>query len=227
MENGVIDQSYKIINPAIEVLNLPPDDEVEICSEISDSNDFDSELSQFNSSNRTPIENVATTPILNTAASPKHHSDDIETHIKLVEDKLLSKIAALKWHLFSDIFDWRNDIMLLKENNGKEKPADSNNKKDEVLLLKEKTKLLESENSFLKSDINIEQKVIDSILEHNSKLLNHQCCQVSENTNNEIYQTSSEDKDKKLEKSPDKNKNKDNNRNNTSVTARKQNDKRS
>ena len=187
MENGVIDQSYKIINPATEVLNLPPDAEVEICSEISDSNDFDSQLSQFNSSNRTPIENIATTPILNTAANPKDHSDDIETHVRLVEDKLLSKIAALKSHLLNDIFDLRNDIMLLKENNEKRKPADSNNKKDEVKI-KEKIKFLESENSFLKSDINIKQKVIDSILEHNSNLLNHQCCRVSENANNEIYQ---------------------------------------
>ena len=187
MENGVTDQSYKIINPATEVLNLPPDDEVEIYSEISDSNNFDSQLSQFNSSNRTQIENIATTPIFNTAANPKHHSDDTETHIKLVEDKLLSKIAALKLHLLNDIFDLRNDIILLKEKNEKEKPADSNNKKDEVLLLKEKIKFRESENSFLKSDIDIKLKVIDSIPEHNSNLLNHQCCRVSENANNEIY----------------------------------------
>ena len=55
----------------------------------------------------------------------------------------------------------------------KGKRADLNNKKDEVVSLKEKIKFLESENSFLKSDINIKQKVIDSILEHNSKLLNH------------------------------------------------------
>ena len=145
----------------------------------------------------------------------------------MVEDKLLSKIAAFKSHLLNDIFDLRNNIMLLKENNEKEKPANSNNKKDEVLLLKEKLKFLESENSFLKSDINIKQKVIDSILEHNSNLLNHQCCRVLENANNEIYQKSSENNEKKFNKSPDKNKNRDSNRNNTSVTARKQNDKRS
>ena len=72
----------------------------------------------------------------------------------------------------------------MKENYKKEKPANSNHKKDEVLLLKEKIKFLESENSFLKSDINIKQKVTDSIFEHNSNLLNHQCCQVSENANN-------------------------------------------
>ena len=91
---------------------------------------------------------------------------------------------------------------------------------------KEKTNFLESENSFLKSDINIKQKVIDSILEHNSNSLNHQCCCVSENAKNEIYQKSSENKEKKLKKSPDKNRNRDSNRNNIIVTARKQNDKR-
>ena len=106
------------------------------------------------------------------------------------------------------------------------KQADSNNRKEEVLLLKEKIKFLESENSILKSDINIEQKVIDSILEHNPNLLNYQCCRVSENASNEIYQKSSDNKEKKLKKSPDKNKNSDSNRNNTNVTAGKQNDKR-
>ena len=39
--------------------------------------------------------NVATTAILNTAATPRHNSDDVETHIKSLEDMLLSKIAAL------------------------------------------------------------------------------------------------------------------------------------
>ena len=66
--------------------------------------------------------------------------------------------------------------------------------------------------------------MIDLILEHNSNLLNHQCCRVSENANNEIYQKSSENKEKKLK---NKNKNRDSNSNNTSISARKQNDKRS
>ena len=43
------------------------------------------------------------------------------------------------------------------------------------MLPKEKIKFLESENSFLKSDINIKQKMVDSILGLNSYLLNHQC----------------------------------------------------
>ena len=53
-----------------------------------------------------------------------------------------------------------------------------------------------------------------------------ECCRVSENANNEIYQKSIENKEKKLKKS-DRNKNRDSNRNNTNVTARKQNHKRS
>ena len=117
MENRVIDQSYKIINPVTEVLNLPPDDEVEICSEISDSNDLDSQRSQRSSSNITPIVNVATTPILNTATTLKQHSDEIETHIKSLEDKLLSKIAAVQSHFLNDIFDLRKDITLMKKKN--------------------------------------------------------------------------------------------------------------
>ena len=141
-ENVVIDQSYTLANPATEVLNLPFDGEVEICSDISYSNDFDSETSQFNSSNVTPIVNVATTPTLNTAATPKHHSDDIETHIKSLEDKLRSKTAALKSHFFINIFDLRKNITLLKENNEKEKPADLNNKKDEVMLPPKKSSFL-------------------------------------------------------------------------------------
>ena len=87
-----------------------------ICSEISVSNNFDNQPSQFNSSNITSIVNVATSLILNTASTPKHHSNDIENHIKSLNDKILSKIAALKSHFFNNIFDLRNDITLLKEN---------------------------------------------------------------------------------------------------------------
>ena len=177
MENGIINQSYKIIDPVTELLNLPLDDEIEIFSEISGSNDLDSQPSQISSSNITPIVNVATTPALNRAKTRKHHSGDIETLIKSLEDKLLSIIEALQSHFFNDIFDLRKDITLLKENNEKGKPADLNNRKDEVMSLKEKIKFLESKNGYLKNGINIKQKVINSILEHNSNFLNYQCCE--------------------------------------------------
>ena len=51
------------------------------------------------------------------------------------------------------------------------------------------------------SDIIIKQKVIDSILENISSLqLNNQCCRVSQNTNNEIHQKSSENKENNVKK---------------------------
>ena len=108
--------------------------------------------------------------------SLRFQSDKIKTHIKLLEDKLLRKITALKLYLLNDILGLGNYITLLKENNEKGKPADSNNEREEVLLIKEKIKVLESENSFLKSDITIKQKATDSILGNKSDLLNHQCC---------------------------------------------------
>ena len=93
MENEVIDQSYKITDLVTEVLNLP-DDEVEICSEIS-------EVTILTVNHPNLVQhNSTTTPILNTATTPKHHSNDLETHIKSLEDKLLSKIAALHSHFF-------------------------------------------------------------------------------------------------------------------------------
>ena len=118
----------------------------------------------------------------------------------------------------------RNAITLLKVYDEKKEPVDSDNDKEEVLLLNEKIKFLKSVNSFLKSDTNIKQKMIDSILEHYSNLLNHKCCRVSENTKNEIHQKSSENKEIKIKKYPDINENRDSNRNSTNVTTRKQND---
>ena len=99
--NGVIDQSYKI-NTVTKVLNPPPilGDEFDSCSEISDSNNFDSQLSQFSSSNfTTPTGNATTNQILNTATIPKRDFDlyyNMETHIQSLVDKLICKIAALK-----------------------------------------------------------------------------------------------------------------------------------
>ena len=55
----------------------------------------------------------------------------------------------------------------------KKKPGGSNSEKEKVLLVKERIRFLESENNVLKSDIIIEQKKMDSILKHNSNLLNH------------------------------------------------------
>lgn len=91
MLNEDIDQFYKTINSVTEV-QISPEVEGDICSKISDSNNFDSQPSTFNSSNiPTPLLSASTTPILNTAAIPKHHSDlyyNMKTSIQSLEDKL-------------------------------------------------------------------------------------------------------------------------------------------
>ena len=81
--------------------------------------------------------NVATTPILSTTVTPKHHSDDTKT----LEDKLFSKIAALKSYFFYHIFDVRNYITLLKENHEKEKPADSKKKEIQSIVARRKNQV--------------------------------------------------------------------------------------
>ena len=52
------------------------------------------------------------------------------------------------------------------------------NEKEEIWALKQKVKSLEVGNKFLRNDIVCKQNLIDSLLEHKSNLLNHQCCRV-------------------------------------------------
>ena len=88
----------------------------------------------------------------------------MKTRIQSLEDKLLSKMKTVKSHLLNDIFDLRNDIMLLKKKKKKKKERKKKNIGRKALLLKEKIKF-ESKNNFLGNGITIKQKVIDSFLE--------------------------------------------------------------
>ena len=53
-------------------------------------------------------------------------------------------------------------------------------------MLKQKVKCLEVENKFLTNDVVSKQNLIDSLLEHNSNLLNHQCCRVIQDTQSNV-----------------------------------------
>ena len=50
----------------------------------------------------------------------------------------------------------------------------STEKSEDLILLRERVKYLESENKFLKDDIFNKQKLIDKLLENNNKLVDHQ-----------------------------------------------------
>ena len=52
--------------------------------------------------------------------------------------------------------------------------------------LKQKVKALEIENKFQKNDVVSNKKLIDFLLEHNSNLLNHQCCRVIQDTQSNV-----------------------------------------
>ena len=108
----------------------------------------------------------------------------------------------------------------MKENNEKEKQPGSNNEEEEVFILKEKIKFLESVNNFLKSDISIKQKVKDSILNTTTTYWIINVVEYRKTLT--IKSIKREEKTKNV-----KNKNRDSNRNSNNFTARKQNDQRS
>ena len=58
----------------------------------------------------------------------------------------------------------------------------NSNEKEEICAIKQKVKTLEKVNKFLRNDVVSKQNLIDSLLEHNSNLLNHQCCRVIQDT---------------------------------------------
>ena len=60
------------------------------------------------------------------------------------------------------------------------------NEKEEICTLKQKVKSLEVENKFLRNDVVSKQNLINSLLEHNSNLLNHQCCRVIQDTQSNV-----------------------------------------
>ena len=59
-------------------------------------------------------------------------------------------------------------------------------KKKKYVTLKQNFKALEIENKFLRNDVVSKQNLIDSLLEHNSNLLDHQCCRVIQDTQSNV-----------------------------------------
>ena len=82
------------------------------------------------------------------------------------------------------MYDLKNELKVLQDN-CLTKNFNSN-EKEEICALKQKVKTLEIENKFLRNDIVSKQNLIDSLLEHNPTLLNHQCCQVIQDTRSNV-----------------------------------------
>ena len=177
---GIIDETFKITNPIEEVLNFPEDD-VDITSENSDISCLNTQSSQVDE------ENDATPSLNNNTLTPNPQAvfpSDFEILFQSLEDKLNGKISAIKSYLLDEVYDLKNELKVLQDNYLTENSE--SNEKEEICALKQKVKSLEVENKFLRNDVVSKQNLIDSLLEHNSNLLNHQCCRVIQDTQSNV-----------------------------------------
>ena len=174
--NGIIDETFKITNPIEEVSNFPEDD-VDIISENSEISCLNTQSSQVDE------ENDATPSLNNNTLTPNPQAvfpGDFKILFHSLEDKLNGKISAIKSYLLDEVYDLKNELKVLQDNYLTEKSE--YNEKEEICALKQKVKSLEVENKFLRIDVVSKQNLIDSLLEHNLNLLNHQCCRVIQDT---------------------------------------------
>ena len=74
------------------------------------------------------------------------------------------------------MYDLKNELKVLQDNYLTENLE--SNEKEEICALKQNVKSPEVENKFLRNDVVSKQDLIDSLLEHNTNLLNYQCCRV-------------------------------------------------
>ena len=154
------------------MLNFPEDD-VDITSENSDISCLNTQSSQVDE------ENDASSSLNNNTLTPNSQAvfpSDFEILFQSLEDKLNGKISAIKSYLLDEVYDLKNELKVLQDNYLTENSE--SNEKEEICALKQKVKSLEVENKFLRNDVVSKQNLIDSLLEHNLNLLNHQCCRV-------------------------------------------------
>ena len=178
--NGIIDEAFKITNPIEEVLNFAEDD-VDITSENFDISCLNIQSWQVDE------ENDGTPSLNNNTQTPNPQGvfpGDFEILFQSIEDKLNGKISAIKSYLLDEVYDLKNELKVLQDNYLTENSE--SNEKEEICALKQKVKSLEVENKFLRNDVVSKQNLIDSLLEHNSNLLNHQCCRVIQDTQSNV-----------------------------------------
>ena len=161
--NGIIDDSYKIINPIQEVMNFVTEDEVIIYSENSEDESNDPHRTA------TPPKitgHEITTQVVNISTTQEPKKSDINvTKVQLqnLENKLVGKMLAFKSYFIDEILSLKGQIKDYKINDNVQEL--STEKSEDLILLRERVKYLESENKFLKDYIFNKQKLIDKLLE--------------------------------------------------------------
>ena len=167
--NGIIDESYKIINPIQEVMNFVTQDEVTTCSENSEDEPNDPYRTV------TPTKIIVTeitAQVVNKSATEDPKESDINVikgQLQNLENKLVGKILALKSYFMDQILSLNDQIKDYKINDNVQELSIEKSK--DLILLRERVKYIKSENTFLKDDIFNKQKLIDKLLENNNKLV--------------------------------------------------------
>ena len=108
--NGIIDDSYKIINPTQEVMNFVTEDEVTVCSENSED--------EPNGPHRTVTSTKIIGPEItiqvvnnSTTQDPKESDFNvIKWQLQNLENKLVGKILALKSYFMDEIISLKDQI---------------------------------------------------------------------------------------------------------------------
>ena len=117
-----------------------------------------------------PTRSLPTTPPTTANTTPRLFSIDnstLNSKLESLESKLHDKIVAMKRFFIDELQSLKCETQLSQT-------MDSCNEFEDRNMLENKIKMLEFENNLLKNDISNKQKFIDTILEHNGKLLNNQ-----------------------------------------------------
>ena len=146
-----LQHNYEIINPIQEVMNFVTEDEVIIY--LANSEDESNDLRRTATSAKS-IRPEITMQVVNMRTTQEPQESDInvtKVQLQSLENKLLGKILTFKTYFMDEILSLENEIKAYKINdNGQEL---SSKKSEDLILLRERVKYLESENKFLKDDI--------------------------------------------------------------------------
>ena len=149
-------------------MNFVTEDEVIICSENSkDVSNDPHRIATYPKINTPEI----TTPVVN--KDPQESGINVtKAQLQGLENKLFGKILTFKSYFMDEILSLKDEFKAYNINDNLQEL--STEKCEELILLRERTKYLESENKFLNDDIFNKQKFIDKLLENNNKLADHQ-----------------------------------------------------
>ena len=156
---GLINKSNRLISPKAPVSKPSP---------VQVSPDPVNDTSIINDSINKSL-NKSIPPSINRSLPPTPISisnSTLNAKLESLDSKLYGKIIAVKSY-------FTNELQSLKNETPGSENKDSDNNFEEKTVLENKIKLLELENKLLKDDISNKQKFIDTILEHNGKLINN------------------------------------------------------